>query len=925
MPPTLPLFHFLTRRIFARRRRCASKSRRRMHRLRLAALKLSQLAPAPAAWVTRVLQTPCPWPRECVQPHKTTRSLAMRPDITVQSPGSKLSIELLPSPTSPIDSGVSCLASLVRELAPRERHVVQGMILRKQDPFDHLHVELLLRIFDFLHPYDVWSNRLVSRRWNSVLLSPKVMLLALRRFSTHNQEDTALDPNATASDALKCALRHGIALRMGRPFTCVKIWDKLAFNRNVQPNPSVPCFQLKGSHIAYLHAPRERKKPVPYHSDTVVVRNLITGRSATLSTQAHDDIKGLSLSSEIIAFVLHIGILHVALVSDLAHWQEPTPPPPSPDQNNQTLEHESASSVTITPHQLTAASNRPQQSARLSSSSVMAMASDVDTVVCLLHDPKGDTAFIFSARTSISSSFPFQVPHRTVDVEGAGRHALLVDSRLRRIDIFSVATVRLHTPRRIKSKLRVVSSRYSFDGELMAQTIWEDSINPNDNTNSMLLGPVRPTGYEGLHAIDFRFTRLLHQSQWECQWTLLFDAATMRMKAINMPPRDLRHVTSEQVPVHWKDRLYTTVPPDHGLHTLESAALTDEPMRMLSDLLRNHSPQSTGSDGCFRLEVHSSGWEYQRQHIAESRVAMGIAKNVRGLFVNDTFAVQAYAGVGGIVVWCFDERVAMHGAEPTEEWSEDGRIIITSVLQMFSVPKVSPLHEDSKSPSEVPSPPRTPSMPITTSRLITKEQHPNIPSHISTMAAVKFVRSASHSTASLPIRSPSLTGTLGLGVLSSKLRSRTSASRRSLQLRVTAARPGTVNFELDIKKEHTSAEMRHLTSSQNRLNILHGGTLACMTDLGGSLAVASRGLFATGVSTDLSVTYLASGGKIGDVIRAEVTCDKFGKTLAYTSIRFMNEQQELVARGSHTKFVALAWKDPQNITEELSPKPQKTQ
>lgn len=59
-------------------------------------------------------------------------------------------------------------------------------------------------------------------------------------------------------------------------------------------------------------------------------------------------------------------------------------------------------------------------------------------------------------------------------------------------------------------------------------------------------------------------------------------------------------------------------------------------------------------------------------------------------------------------------------------------------------------------------------------------------------------------------------------------------------------------------------------------------------DLGGSLAVASRGLFSTGVSTDLSgaylglsapvygtialmgflVTYLNAGGKIGDTIRA---------------------------------------------------------
>ncbi|KAK8192651.1 hypothetical protein M8818_007823 [Zalaria obscura] len=131
-------------------------------------------------------------------------------------------------------------------------------------------------------------------------------------------------------------------------------------------------------------------------------------------------------------------------------------------------------------------------------------------------------------------------------------------------------------------------------------------------------------------------------------------------------------------------------------------------------------------------------------------------------------------------------------------------------------------------------------------------------------------------------------------------------------LRVTAARPGAVNFELPIEKQHT-----------NRLNILHGGTIASMVDLGGSLAVASRGLFATGVSTDLNVTYLNSGGKIGDLIRAEVTCDKFGGTLAYTAIQFRNAQDQLVARGSHTKYVKMAFKDPQNITHELSPKPEK--
>ncbi len=68
-----------------------------------------------------------------------------------------------------------------------------------------------------------------------------------------------------------------------------------------------------------------------------------------------------------------------------------------------------------------------------------------------------------------------------------------------------------------------------------------------------------------------------------------------------------------------------------------------------------------------------------------------------------------------------------------------------------------------------------------------------------------------------------------------------------------------------------------------------------------------------------------------------------GKTLAYTSIRFTDKNDNLVARGSHTKYVlcpryipspkdyadaelfptyvAQARKDENNIVDELSPKP----
>ncbi|KAG8529973.1 uncharacterized protein KY384_005455 [Bacidia gigantensis] len=126
-------------------------------------------------------------------------------------------------------------------------------------------------------------------------------------------------------------------------------------------------------------------------------------------------------------------------------------------------------------------------------------------------------------------------------------------------------------------------------------------------------------------------------------------------------------------------------------------------------------------------------------------------------------------------------------------------------------------------------------------------------------------------------------------------------------LRISAAQPGKVKFELEIQKQHS-----------NRLGTLHGGTIASLVDLGGSLALASNGLYATGVSTDLNVTYLKAG-KIGDLLRAEVICDKLGKNLAFTTSSFFSSKGELIARGSHTKYVALAWKDPNNQIEQMEP------
>ncbi|ODQ63317.1 putative PaaI_thioesterase family protein [Nadsonia fulvescens var. elongata DSM 6958] len=125
------------------------------------------------------------------------------------------------------------------------------------------------------------------------------------------------------------------------------------------------------------------------------------------------------------------------------------------------------------------------------------------------------------------------------------------------------------------------------------------------------------------------------------------------------------------------------------------------------------------------------------------------------------------------------------------------------------------------------------------------------------------------------------------------------------KLRIMDAKPGKVLLQLKLEKKHT-----------NRLQILHGGTIASIVDLGGSLAVSSRGLHSTGVSTDINVTYISSGGKIDDLIDIDCTCQKLGKTLAFTTIDFYDSKHNLFARGSHTKFIAQAYNNPKNRLEE---------
>ena len=67
------------------------------------------------------------------------------------------------------------------------------------------------------------------------------------------------------------------------------------------------------------------------------------------------------------------------------------------------------------------------------------------------------------------------------------------------------------------------------------------------------------------------------------------------------------------------------------------------------------------------------------------------------------------------------------------------------------------------------------------------------------------------------------------------------------------------------------------------------------------------------------ITQIAWNGtdNIVQILKGEATCDRFGKTMAFTTARLFKEGGETVARGSHTKFTREAWKDERNVVEEL--------
>lgn len=82
----------------------------------------------------------------------------------------------------------------------------------------------------------------------------------------------------------------------------------------------------------------------------------------------------------------------------------------------------------------------------------------------------------------------------------------------------------------------------------------------------------------------------------------------------------------------------------------------------------------------------------------------------------------------------------------------------------------------------------------------------------------------------------------------------------------------------------------------------------------GSLAIASKGLYSTGVSTDINTTYVKSGGGQGETVNISGEVISMGKTLAFTRMEIRHPVSDaLLAYGSHTKFIGKAIAHPENV------------
>jgi len=109
-------------------------------------------------------------------------------------------------------------------------------------------------------------------------------------------------------------------------------------------------------------------------------------------------------------------------------------------------------------------------------------------------------------------------------------------------------------------------------------------------------------------------------------------------------------------------------------------------------------------------------------------------------------------------------------------------------------------------------------------------------------------------------------------------------------LKIDKVEPGTVKCSIKVAP-----------NLQNSYGTLHGGAIAVMVDVVGTLALMSKDASRPGVSVDIGVSYMAAA-KEGDVVDVEGKVLRMGQKLGFTQIDFRRRSDGAhLATGTHTK------------------------
>ncbi|KAL1071119.1 hypothetical protein V6Z11_D11G068200 [Gossypium hirsutum] len=108
-----------------------------------------------------------------------------------------------------------------------------------------------------------------------------------------------------------------------------------------------------------------------------------------------------------------------------------------------------------------------------------------------------------------------------------------------------------------------------------------------------------------------------------------------------------------------------------------------------------------------------------------------------------------------------------------------------------------------------------------------------------------------------------------------------------------------------IEKGRVLCSMKVPPRLLNAGNFLHGGATASLVDLVGSAVIYSYGGSTSGVSVEISITYL-DAAYVGEEIEIEAKALRVGKTVAVVTVEFRKKKTgKIIAQGRHTKYLTV--------------------